>query len=79
MGRVRWAVVVREIPHLTPTLSAPKGGEGDRELSAYRLQHATNVFHHIPVPEPDYAIASPGKFLAARLVCAGVKRVLSAI
>src|SRR5438094_4043975 len=31
-GRVRWAVPPlrpRGLPHLTPTLSAPKGGEGD--------------------------------------------------
>ena len=57
-------------PHLTPTLSAPEGGEGDFELPAYRLQHAPNIFHYIPVPEPDHAIASLGDFPAARLVCA---------
>jgi hypothetical protein len=29
VGRVRWAYCWRsEIPHLTPTLSAPRGGEG---------------------------------------------------
>jgi hypothetical protein len=67
------------IPHLTPPLSASGGGEGEIEFSAYRFQHAPNVFHHISVPEPDHAIASPGKFLAGRLVGAGFKRVLSAI
>ena len=30
-GRVRWVAAVRDggSPHLTPTLSAPEGGEGD--------------------------------------------------
>ena len=35
MGRVRWASAhfrQLEFPHLTPTLSAPKGGEGGSAL-----------------------------------------------
>jgi hypothetical protein len=69
----------RIFPHLTPTLSAPRGGEGDLQLPADRLQYTLNVFHDIPIPEPDHAITSPGDFLAAYLVCAGSKRMLSAI
>jgi hypothetical protein len=69
----------RSFPHLTPTLSAPEGGEGDFKLPANRLQHALNVLHYIPVPKPDHAIASLGDFLAPPLVCASSKRVLTAI
>jgi hypothetical protein len=67
------------VPHLTPTLSAPKGGEGEIKFLAYRLQHAPNILHYIPIPETDHAIASPGDFPATCLVCARFKRVLSAI
>jgi hypothetical protein len=69
----------RSLPHLTPTLSAPKGGEGEIELSAYCFQHAADVFHYISVPETHHAIASPGDLQAASLVCAGSKSVLPAI
>jgi hypothetical protein len=69
----------RGVPHLTPTLSAPRGGEGDFQLPANRLDHTRNIFHYISVPEPDHAIASLGNFPAARLVYAGSQRVLSAI
>ena len=79
MGRVRWAAAPAEIPHLTPTLSAPKGGEGEIELAAYRFQNAPKVFHYIPVPEADYAIAIPADFDAPLLVRFGANRVLSAI
>jgi hypothetical protein len=67
------------VPYLTPTLSAPKGGEGDFQLPADRFQHAPNIFHYIPIPKSDHPIASPGDFAAASLVCAGSKRVLPAI
>ena len=66
-------------PHLTPTLSAPRGGEGDFQFTADRLQHTPYLFHYIPIPKADHAIALPGDFLAARLVCLGSKRVLPAI
>jgi hypothetical protein len=69
----------RSFPHLTPTLSAPEGGEGEIEFSSYCFQHAPNVFHYIPIPKPDHAIALPGDFLVAHLVCAGSKSVLPAI
>jgi hypothetical protein len=59
MGRVRWAGRSGEVPHLTPTLSAPKGGEGDFQLSSDRFQYSIKVFHHIGIPEADYAIAAP--------------------
>ena len=78
MGRVRWVTPAR-IPHLTPTLSAPKGGEGDFQLPAYRLQYALDIFHHIPVPEPDYPIASPGDFPAPNFICTRRIRVLPTI
>ena len=52
----------RGYPHLTPTLSAPQGGEGDFELPAYRFQYAGKVFHHIPIPEANYPIAVSGHF-----------------
>jgi hypothetical protein len=43
-GRVRWVVrlLVTGLPHLTPTLSAPKGGEGDIPAAclAVRSVHA---------------------------------------
>ncbi len=67
------------IPHLTPTLSAPKGGEGDFQLPADHLQHTPDIFHYIPIPKSDHPIASPGDFPAAALVCAGPKRVLPAV
>jgi len=67
------------IPHLTPTLSAPKGGEGNLQLSAYRHQHTANIFHHIPIPEPDYPIASPGDFPAPKFIRTRRVRVSSAI
>jgi hypothetical protein len=69
----------RSFLHLTPTLSAPRGREGDCQFSAYGFQNTPNVFHYISVPEPDHAIASPGDLLAAHLVCAGSKSVLPAI
>jgi hypothetical protein len=69
----------RSFPHLTPTLSAPEGGEGDFQLPANRFQDAPNIFHYIPIPKPDHAVASLGDFPAAALVCAGPKRVLPAI
>jgi hypothetical protein len=64
-------------PHLTPTLSAPKGGEG--ELLEYHLHHTPNVFHHIPVPKPYHAIASAADFLSPQLIRAERDRMLSAI
>jgi len=75
-GEVGWS---RGFPHLTLTLSAPGGGEGEIEFSAYCFQHAPNVFHYIPIPKSDHAVASPGDFPAAALVGAGLKRVLSTI
>jgi hypothetical protein len=75
-GEVGWR---RSFPHLTPTLSAPEGGEGDFQLPANRLQHTRNILHSIPIPKSDHAVASPGDFPAATLVCAGLERVLSAI
>ena len=75
-GEVGWR---RSFPHLTPTLSAPRGREGYCQFSAYGFQNTPNVFHYISVPEPDHAIASPGDFPAAGLVYAGPKRVLPAI
>jgi hypothetical protein len=69
----------RSFPHLTPTLSAPEGGEGNFELPADRFQHAPNIFHYIPIPEPDHSITVAGKLQASILVPFGTKRVLSAI
>jgi hypothetical protein len=66
-------------PHLTPTLSAPKGGEGDFQLPADRLQRTPDIFHYIPIPKSDHPVASAGDFPAAGLVYAGPKRVLPAI
>jgi hypothetical protein len=67
------------IPHLTPTLSAPRGGEGEIEFSAYGFQHTPNVLHHIPIPKPDHSITVPGNLKASILIFVGTKRVLSAI
>src|SRR4051812_7402871 len=69
MGRVRSAGRPRGIPHLTPTLSAPRGGEGDFELRAYCFENAWQVLHHIVVPETDQAITSASDFLSMHLVC----------
>ncbi len=67
------------IPHLTPTLSAPKGGEGEFEFSAYRFLYAANIFHDIPVPESDDPITVAGDFQAACAICTDSQRVLSTI
>jgi hypothetical protein len=64
---------------LTPTLSAPKGGEGEIEFSAYGFQHTPNVFHYIPVPEADHPITVAGNVEASILVFFGTKGVLSAV
>jgi hypothetical protein len=66
-------------PHLTPTLSAPRGGEGEVEFSAYRFHYAANIFHHISVPESDDPITVVGDFQAAWAICANSQRVLSPI
>ena len=79
MGRVRWALPAARRPHLTPTLSAPKGGEGDFQLTNDRLQYALDVFHYIPIPEPDHPIAPLRKFPAPCLVLFERIRVLPAI
>jgi len=76
---VRWVLPAGEIPHLTLALSAPKGGEGDIELLAFCFQHARQILHHIPVPEPDHTIASPGDFPAPQLIRADCARVLPTI
>ena len=78
MGRVRWVLSAR-IPHLTPTLSAPQGGEGDFQLPAYRLQYALDIFHHIPVPEPDHTVAVPCDLTGSSLIIFGTQRVLPTI
>ena len=67
------------IPHLTLTFSAPWGGEGNFQLSADRLQYAPDIFHYIPVPEPDYPIASPDELPAPKFILIQRVRVLSAI
>ena len=69
----------RRFPHLTPTLSAPGGGEGDFQLLADRLPYTFDILHHISVPKSDHAVASPGDFRAAALVGADLERVLSTI
>jgi len=79
MGRVRWVVPAARIPHLTPPLSAPKGGEGDFEFSTYCLQHALDIFHHIPIPEPDYPIAVSLDLAASIVIIVGNNHVLSAV
>jgi hypothetical protein len=66
------------IPHLTLTLSAPKGGEGDSEFSGDSLQHTPNVFHHIPIPEPGYPIAA-ARDLDGSILILTAKRVLPAV
>src|SRR5205807_10327117 len=58
-------------PHLTPTLSAPRGGEGDSEFARDSLRHTPNVFHHIPIPESDHPI------IVARNLEGSVQIVLS--
>jgi hypothetical protein len=67
------------IPHLTPTLSAPKGGEGEFEFSGDSLQHTPHVFHYIPVPESDHLIAAARDLDGSILIILITKRVLSAI
>ena len=67
----------RGCPHLTPTLSAPRGAEG--EFSEYHLQHTPNVFYYIPVPKSDYAITSLGDLPTSQLIRAKRYRMLSAI
>ena len=79
MGRVRWVVRAGGIPHLTPTLSAPRVGEGEVDFSVYGLQYTPNVFHYITVPEPDYAVASTGDFPSPKFIRTGRIRVLPAI
>jgi hypothetical protein len=69
----------REGPHLTPTLSAPWGGERDGEFSKNRLQHAPNFCHHISVPEADHPITAARDLDASFLIVLSAKRVLSAI
>src|SRR5689334_22820916 len=69
----------RALPHLTPTLSAPEGGEGDFDLLAYCLQNACKIFHHIPIPEPDHAITSANEFPRTDFVRFRRKRVLSSV
>src|SRR5690242_3718014 len=69
----------RGIPHLTPPLSTPKGGEGNFHLPADRLQHTPNVLHYISVPEPDHPIAMAGNVEASILIFFGTKCVLSAV
>ena len=83
MGRVRWVgpwlVFTGEFPHLTPTLSAPEGREGDFELPADRFQHARNVVHYIPVPEADYAIAVLCDLDGSSSIILSTQRVLPTI
>src|SRR4051794_4462768 len=50
------------VPHLTPTLSAPKGGEGDFKLPADRFQHTPNIFHYFPIPKSDSPGSLAGRF-----------------
>ena len=69
----------RSFPHLTPALSAPRGGEGDIDFSEYGFQHTPNVFHHTPVPESDHSITVAGKVDASILIFFATKGVLSAI
>jgi len=79
MGRVRWALPAARRPHLTPTLSAPEGGEGDFQLSLYCFEHPRNVFHHIPVPKADYAIPVSCDFIGSGLIIFDTQRVLATI
>jgi hypothetical protein len=79
MGRVRWIPPADEIPHLTPTLSAPKGGEGELQLPAYGIHYARDVFPHVPVPEPDHPISVMGNLLSAQFIVFPGDRMLSAI
>jgi len=76
---VRWVVPARGIPHLTLTLSAPGGGEGDFQFAADRLQNALNVFHHLSIPEPDYPIAVTRELGVSTLITLSKSHVLSAI
>jgi hypothetical protein len=72
-------VPAARVPHLTPTLSAPKVGEGDFQLSAYGFQHAPNVFHDITVPESDYPIAAPRNLPGSNLINFSAISMLSAV
>ena len=67
------------IPHLTPTLSAPEGGEGDFELPTYCLQHAPEVFCHVHIPKTEYPVAVSSYFFASLLVGIGPKGMLSTV
>jgi hypothetical protein len=76
---VRWVVRARGIPHLTPTLSAPKGGEGDFQFAADRLQNTLNIFHHLSIPKSDHPIAVTRELGASTLITLSKSHVLSAI
>src|ERR1700730_6361476 len=79
MGRVRWALLRREIPHLTPTLSAPWGGEGDRQLAAYHFNDAGKIFHHFAIPKSNHSIPVSGNFHSSYVVLIALHRMLSTI
>ena len=67
------------IPHLTPTLSAPRGAEGDFHLPADRFQHPLHIFHNVPVPEPNQPIAAVPNLKASTLISLSTRGVLSAV
>jgi hypothetical protein len=79
MGRVRWALLRREIPHLTLTLSAPWGGEGDRQLAAYHFKDAGKIFHHFAIPKSNHSMPVSGSFHSSYVVLIALHRMLSTI
>ena len=79
MRRVRWALRRCEIPHLTPALSAPKGGEGDRLLAADRFEDARKIFHHLAIPKSNHPIPVSGNFHTSCVVLRPLQRMLPTI
>jgi len=78
-GEVGRAAVRSRSPHLTPTLSAPRGREGDFQFLAYHSQHAREVVYHISVPETDHPVAVAGCVEAALLIRFALNRMLAAV
>jgi hypothetical protein len=76
---VGFACVWRGFPHLTPTLSAPGGGEGDLQRLLDGQQHAFDVFHYVAIPEANNPVSVTGKLLSARLVFCLFDHVLAAV
>ena len=79
MGRVRWALRRCEIPHLTPTLSAPGGGEGERQLVAYDFKDARKILHHLAIPKAQDAKALLLQNACPMLIIRAIFLVLRAV